>query len=84
LASHDFFRHIFPQITKFFAFFKNRKSQSELIKKIYSEIDNNVALKKQFKKYLGEKEIFKFVNDTIENSQNILIIIDGEKSGTTH
>jgi hypothetical protein len=26
LASHDFYKHIFPQITKFFAFFKNPKT----------------------------------------------------------
>jgi len=28
---------------------------------------------------IGKKEIFKFIKDTIENSQNILLIIDGEK-----
>jgi len=79
LAKHDFYRHIFPQITKFFAFFKNRKSQSELIEKIYSTVDSDGELKKEFKKYLGEKEIFKFIKDTIETSQNILIVIDGLK-----
>ncbi|GEO06554.1 hypothetical protein AAE02nite_42180 [Adhaeribacter aerolatus] len=79
LAKHDFYRHIFPQITKFFAFFKNRKSQSELIEKIYSTVDSDAELKKEFKKYLGEKEIFKFIKDTIETSQNILIVIDGKK-----
>src|SRR3989304_7264181 len=31
LASHKFYHHIFPQITKFFAFFKNPTSQKELI-----------------------------------------------------
>lgn len=79
LAKHDFYKHIFPQITKFFAFFKNKKSQSELIEKIYSTVDKDVELRNEFKKYLGEKEIFKFIKDTIENSQNILIIIDGPK-----
>src|SRR5688572_468393 len=80
LAKHDFYRHIFPQITKFFAFFKNRKSRSELIEKIYSTVDSDPELKKEFKKYLGEKEIFKFIKDTIEASQNILIVIDGPKA----
>lgn len=80
LAKHDFFRHIFPQITKFFAFFKNRKSQSELIEKIYSTIDSDTDLKKEFRKFIGEREIFKFIKDTIESSQNILIVIDGLKA----
>jgi predicted transport protein len=80
LKDHDFYRHIFPQITKFFAFFRNSEKQKELVEKLFSTINTEDTLKKQFKKYLGEKEIFKFLNDTINTSQNILIIIDGEKN----
>ncbi len=79
LAKHDFYNHIFPQITKFFGFYKNPKSQNELVEKIFSYITNDSDIKKEFKKYLGEKEIYKFIKDTIERSQNILLIIDGEK-----
>ena len=79
LASHGFYDHIFPQITKFFAFFKNSKRQKELIEKLFSTINNDSELKKQFKKYLGEKEIFKFLNDVIDSSQNILMVIDDDK-----
>jgi len=80
LASHDFYRHIFPQITKFFAFFKNNKSQRELIEKIYSVVSTDEFIKKEFRRFLGEKEIYKFINDTIEGSQNILLVIDGDKA----
>lgn len=79
LSTHDFYRHIFPQITKFFAFYKNPSSQSELVEKIFKIISNDGNLKRQFKKYLGEKEIYKFLKDTLEYSQNILLIIDDEK-----
>lgn len=79
LASHDFYRHIFPQVTKFFAFFKSSRKRSKLVEKIFSITSNNVILKKEFKKYLGEKEIYKFIKDVIDDSQNILLIIDGEK-----
>lgn len=79
LVSHDFFKHIFPQITKFFGFFKNSKSQADLVEKIFSIITNDNELKKEFKKYLGDKEIYKFIKDTVERSQNILLIIDGDK-----
>lgn len=79
LASHSFYEHIFPQITKFFAFFKSGKRQKELTEKLFSVINTDLDLKKQFKKYLGEKEIFKFLNDVIDSSQNILMVIDGEK-----
>jgi predicted transport protein len=79
LATHDFFRHIFPQITKFFGFFKNPKSQADLVEKIFTIINNENEIKREFKKHLGDKEIYKFIKDTIERSQNILLIIDGDK-----
>ena len=79
LAKHDFYSHIFPQITKFFGFYKNFKSQNELVEKIFQFISNDEDLKKEFKKFLGEKEIYKFVKDTLDRSQNVLLIIDGDK-----
>jgi predicted transport protein len=80
LAKHDFFNHIFPQITKFFGFFKNTGNQADLVEKIFAIITNDSELKKEFKRHLGEKEIYKFLKDTIENSQNILLVLDGDKS----
>lgn len=79
LAKHDFFKHIFPQITKFFAFFRSSKNRTELVEKIFSVVKATPNLKKEFKKFLGEKEIYKFIKDTIDDSQNILLIVDGEK-----
>ena len=43
-------------------------------------MNSNSELKKEFKKYLGEKEIFQFMKDTLETSQNILIVMDGLKA----
>lgn len=80
LAKHSFFSHMFPQITKFFAFYKNYKTQKALVEKIFSIVDTDANLKKEFKKYIGRQEIFKFISDTIDSNQNILLIIDGEKS----
>jgi hypothetical protein len=79
LAKHDFYNHIFPQITKFFGFFKNPKSQNDLIEKIFSIITHDNNLKKEIKQGIGDHEIYKFLKDTIEKSQNILLVIDGEK-----
>lgn len=79
LSEHSFFNHIFPQITKFFAFFKSPTSQGKLIEKLYSIFENDDELRNELKNHIGKKEIFKFIKDTIENSQNILLIIDGEK-----
>ncbi len=79
LAKHDFYRHIFPQITKFFAFYGNYKAQNELVEKIFALVQSDKELEKEFKEFLKGKEIFKFIKDTIENSQNILIIINEMK-----
>ncbi len=79
LEKHDFFNHIFPQITKFFAFYKNKEKQKELVEKLFSIINSDKNLKKQFKKQLGDQEIYKYLSDLVDASQNILLIIDGEK-----
>ena len=79
LQQHDFNRHICPQITKFFGFFRNTASQNNLAKNLFSIISADLVLKSEFKKYLGEKEISMFLMDACENSQNILLVIDGEK-----
>lgn len=79
LKGHDFFNHIFPQITKFFSFFKNQNNLSELVEKLFSIINNDNGLKEELKKHLGNREIYKFIKDTIENSQNIILLIDNEK-----
>ncbi len=79
LAVHDFFGHIFPQVTKFFAFFNDKQSEAKLVDSLFSTIDSDVKLKKEFKKYLGDREIFKFIKDVVDNSQNILLVIDNVK-----
>ena len=76
LYKHDFSSHILPQLTKFFAFFNNTVSQSELANKIFSLVNNDNKLKDEFKKYIGDREIYKTIKDSIENSQNILLLID--------
>ena len=79
LQKHDFFKHIFPQITKFFGFFRSSSSQNDLVEKLFAIINADVALKSEFRRFLGDKEIFKFLKDVCEDSQNILLIIDGDK-----
>lgn len=80
LSSHDFYRHIFPQITKFFAFIRNPKNQAELIEKIYNIIETSNELKQKFLKLSKNKEIYKTLKDSIENNSSILLIIDGDKA----
>jgi predicted transport protein len=77
LAHHSFFNHVFPQVTKFFAFFNNNRLQKDLVDKLYSLIDTDNALNAEFRKALGKQEIYKFLSDLIDTSQNILLIADG-------
>lgn len=79
LAKHSFFEHIFPQITKFFAFYKNQSSQNELIEKLHTIITTDERIKEEFQVGIGDKEPFLFIKDMVESSQNILLIIDDEK-----
>ena len=79
LESHSFYNHIFPQITKFFGFYRNLKSQNDLVEKIFKIINEDNELKSNFIKYVGEYELYRFLRITIEKSQNILLILNGEK-----
>lgn len=53
LSEHSFYNHIFPQITKFFAFFNNTKLQKSLVDKLFSVVNTDDGLKNEFKKHLG-------------------------------
>ena len=79
LSKHSFYSHIFPQVTKFFAFYNNSSKQKDLANNLYELIEGNENYKNEIKQYLDGKEIFKFISDLVEDSQNILLIIDDEK-----
>jgi len=77
LISHSFFNHVFPQITKFFAFYKNTNVQKSLVDELFLIIEEDQDLKLLFKKFLGRTEVYKFLTDIVESSQNILLIANG-------
>ncbi len=79
LASHNFYDHIFPQITKFFAFYRNPKSRDNLTGSIFTYIKSNPNIEAEFRVFLKEREIYKTIKDVFEDSQNILLIIDDQK-----
>jgi len=79
LQSHDFFGHIFPQITKFFAFYRDSKQRQKLIETMFTLFRENAILENKIRESIGSREICKFLKDTMDNSQNILIVIDGPK-----
>ncbi len=79
LAKHDFYRHIFPQVTKFIAFFRNAQARSQLIEKVFPVVQADKQLEQEFKRFLKHREIFKFMKDAADDSQNILLIMDDMK-----
>ena len=50
-----------------------------MIEKLYTIFESDEPLRKELKTKIGSKEIFKFVKDTIENSQNILSLLTVRK-----
>jgi len=77
LSEHNFYGHVFPQITKFFAFFNNVRLQKSLVDKLFSIVDTDPKLRTEFRRHLGHSELYKFLSDVVESSQNILLIADG-------
>ena len=80
LQKHDFFGHIFPQITKFFAFYRDSKQRQKLIDTIFAFFKEDAILKQKITELIGSREIYKFLKDTMDNGQNILIVIDESKA----
>lgn len=77
LAKHSFYKHILPQITKFFSFLKSEsQNQIKLVEKLYEIINKDSSLKERFESYIGKNELYKSLKDVIEDSQNILLLID--------
>lgn len=79
LAAHSFYEHIFPQITKFLAFYKNPASENDLIERIHSFIIKNQDIEREFKNLLGGRELYKSIKDAVENNQKILLMLDNKK-----
>jgi hypothetical protein len=77
LKSHSYIYHIHPQLTKFSAFYNQSLRRTELINKIYQIIEDNAGIKNEFKQYLGDLEIYKFILDLLNRSKHIMVIIDG-------
>ena len=60
-------------------FFKNQESKNNLIDKLFQVVKSDHQLEKEFRQYLGKREIYKAIKDIVENSQNILVVIDEYK-----
>jgi len=46
---------------------------------LYNHINSNPAIKQDFNQYLKKRELYKTLKDTLENSQNVLVLIDDDK-----
>jgi predicted transport protein/ribosomal protein S6 len=79
LSKHHFYNHVFPQITRFFAFLKNPESRNDLVGKLHEIVETTAELKNEFQKYLGGRELYKFIKDTVDNNHYILLVFDEEK-----
>ena len=73
LQSHDFSRHIQPQINKFITSCRNTSHRHEIVDILFPIVEDKI------RKLIGSIEVYKLLKNTIDNSQNILIIIDGPK-----
>src|SRR2546427_10256436 len=52
LQEHDFWKHIFPQITKYFAFYNNSKSRTKLVEKLFEFVHENSHIRDEFRQFL--------------------------------
>lgn len=78
LSIHPIHRHIFAQISGFNTAINNDKTRKKLVKSFYKEIENDSILKFKFESLIKEEK-FKFISEIIDESPEIIIIIDKKK-----
>jgi predicted transport protein len=78
LSTHDFYKHIFPQVTKYLAFFRNEESKTRLVNAVWTAFNEDSSALSDLKSRIGQTEVYKFIKDAIDDSQNIIIVIDDE------
>jgi hypothetical protein len=80
LSSHPLYEHIVSQLTRFINGFRSADSKKSLTRTLYDYLISDPVQEAWVKKQLGSSEVYKFVNDLMDNEPEIVIIID-EKNG---
>lgn len=77
LCARGFYSRLFPQVTKYFAFFKNPALHAPLVDALFSAIHAHDAWRTAFKRAIKPLGARKLASDAIALSQKILLITDG-------
>ncbi|MFQ5951509.1 MAG: EVE domain-containing protein, partial [Candidatus Geothermarchaeales archaeon] len=75
LESHDVFSHIVPQVMRFSRAF-DHASKRKILRLLYDEIKSNEDLRLEFEKLVGEKDLYKVLDEIIYSDFGIVIVID--------
>lgn len=76
LQEHSFDGHILSQINRLITSCKNSIHRQKLIERLFP-LSGDVQ--ERIKKFIGPREVYKFLKDTFDENQTILVIIDGPK-----
>ena len=78
LSSHDPYKHILPQLTKFYNSLQGRpRMRQELVDIFYNYFRQNPLENARLREILGDNEIFRTIRDIVIHSEpRIVIIVD--------
>jgi len=76
LSTHPLYEHVVPQLTKFINGLKNSETRKSLVKSLHDVITTDPVQEAWIKQRLGSGEVYKFLNDVIDDPPELVVMID--------
>jgi hypothetical protein len=76
LSSHPIYEHVVSQLTKFINGLKNSETRKSLVKSLHDAITSDPVQEAWIKQRLGSGEVYKFLNDVIDDPPELVVLID--------
>jgi hypothetical protein len=80
LSSHPIYEHVVSQLTKFINGLKNSETRKSLVKSLHDIITSDPVQEAWIKSRLGSGEVYKFLNDLIDDPPKLVVVIDEKTS----
>jgi len=76
LSSHPIYEHVVSQLTKFINGLRNPETRRSLVKSLHDAITSDPVQEAFIKKRLESGEVYKFLNDVIDDPPELVVMID--------
>jgi len=79
LSTHDLYKHIVEQLTRFINNIKDAENQKMVTDKLYSYIKSDAVVESQIRKTIGSRDLHDYISQLISDCSkdpNVIVVID--------